>query len=166
MIYFIGSALTSTAITVFVGTPVSETFTIKDDVSSLFGIKDGTTYCGNLASLATYVFRDAGTATDIIIGTVTATGTTASISFDPDITQGGIHNLDLFAILNGVESLLFSNIVVTVSGDCSNNYFIGSALTSTAITVVYGTPITATFTIIDYISSMFGNLDGTTYCGN
>jgi len=70
------------------------------------------------------VFRDAGTSTDIIIGTVTSTGTTtADISFDPLIAQIGVHDLDLVAILNGVESPLFTNIAVTVVDPCLSTYF-------------------------------------------
>ena len=112
------------------------------------------------------MFRNTGTLTDVVIGSVTATGTTATISFDPDLTQVGSHSLDLYAVLNGVESLLFSNIAVSVEADCTVNSFVGSALSSTAITVVVGSPVTATFTVVDYVSSLFGNMDGTTYCGN
>ena len=111
--FFVGSDLSSTAVTVVVGNPVKTTFTLLDYVSLLFGTMDGTTHCGNLTP-SSFVFRDADTFTDIAIGSVAATGTTAEISFDPDETHGGAHSLNLYAILNGVERLLFSNIEVTV----------------------------------------------------
>jgi hypothetical protein len=82
-------------------------------VSSLSGNRDGTTYC-NFLTPSSFSFRDAGTSDEILIGSVSVTSTTAEISFEPDQSQIGSHSLDLYAILDGVYQLLFSNIDVTI----------------------------------------------------
>jgi hypothetical protein len=95
--------------------PVVVTFTLKDSVSSQFGNLDGTTYC-NLLTPTSFSFRYVGWLNElaIAIGSVSVAGMSAEISFDPDLTHIGSNVFDLYAILNGVESLLFSSLTVLV----------------------------------------------------